>query len=303
MLWTTVIAILIIDVYIESFFGKNILGYQHDYGRRIVSFFKDEPIVGGFLNAFFLIIIGYLFNLISKTSIQYKNVILFFSIIFIFAILLTGERSNSIKALIGFLSFYFFNDFFRLKQKFLSLLLLISLIGILLNVSDFLKLRYGSQFLKPIASVFQSKEEINPDEPYRKNLYHQLYESGFSVFKKYPIFGVGNKNYRVEACKDNKPRVYICTTHPHQIYFEFLSEHGLIGSIILLFIIFNLIFRKTKNILMSQNYIQIGCLLFFYTSFIPFLPSGAFFTDYNLTIFWINLSVMYAVSKKTNIFV
>ena len=55
-------------------------------------------------------------------------------------------------------------------------------------------------------------------------------------------------------------------------------------------------------ILQTKNYTQIGCLLFFLTFFIPLLPSGSFFTDYNLTVFWLNLSLMYAVEKKTNIF-
>ena len=32
------------------------------------------------------------------------------------------------------------------------------------------------------------------------NLYAKLYRSGYDVFKNYPYFGVGNKNYRVEAC-------------------------------------------------------------------------------------------------------
>ena len=52
---------LSLDTYIESILGKNILGYGETHGARIVSFFKDEPIVGGYINGFYLIIIGYLF--------------------------------------------------------------------------------------------------------------------------------------------------------------------------------------------------------------------------------------------------
>ena len=95
---------------------------------------------------------------------------------------------------------------------------------------------------------------------------------------------------------------YICNTHPHQLYFEFLAEHGLAGSMIIIFILFNLIFSKVKIILNSKNYLQLGCLMFLSTSFIPLLPSGAFFADYNLTIFWVNLSIMYSIGKKTNVY-
>ena len=96
--------------------------------------------------------------------------------------------------------------------------------------------------------------------------------------------------------------IYYCSTHPHQVYFEFLAEHGLVGSFILLLILFYLIFSKVKIILASQNYIQIGCLAFLLILFLPLLPSGAFFGDYSLTLFWINLSIMYSVGKKTNIY-
>jgi len=302
IVWITTLFILSLDTYIESFFGQNILGYGEEYGQRIVSFFKDEPIVGGYINGFYLIIIGYLFYINKNTSNKYKYIILIFSIFFITAIILTGERSNAIKAVSGFFLFYFFTDFFKFKEKIFSIILLILLFTFLFNTSNFLKLRYGSQFFKPIISVFQVNNELNKKNKLKDNLYIRLYQSGFEVFKKYPVFGVGNKNYRVETCSNEKNSKYLCSTHPHQIYFEFLSEHGLVGSMILFFILFNLIFSKIRIIINSNNSLQLGCLIFLTTSFIPFLPSGAFFADYNLTIFWVNLSIMYSIGEKTNVY-
>ena len=94
------------DVFYESYSGKNIVGYggYSVYGDRIISFFKDEPIVGGFIYKFLFIILGFLFFEYN----QNKNLIVLFSIIFLTAILLTGERSNTIKALIGLFIFYVF---------------------------------------------------------------------------------------------------------------------------------------------------------------------------------------------------
>ena len=302
IVWILTLSILSLDTYIESIFGKNILGYGDEHGARIVSFFKDEQIVGGYINGFYLIIIGYLFYINENISKKYKYFIIIFSIFFIIAIILTGERSNAIKAVSSFFLFYFFNDFLKFKEKIFSILLLFLLFIFLFNTSWFLKLRYGSQFFKPVISVFQTNNEFNKKNEFKDNLYTNLYRSGFEVFKKYPVFGVGNKNYRLEACSNEKNSKYFCNTHPHQIYFEFLAEHGLVGSMILFFILFNLIFSKIKIILNSNNYLQLGCLIFLITSFIPFLPSGAFFADYSLTIFWINLSIMYAVGNKTNVY-
>ena len=302
VIWALTLSFLSLDTYLESISGTNILGYGEAYGARIVSFFKDEPIVGGYINGFYLIIIGFLFYLNNKILNKYKYIILIFTIFFITAIILTGERSNSIKAILGFFLFYFLNDHFKFKEKILSVLLLVLVFIFLLNTSNFLKLRYGGQFFKPIISIFQSNNDIIIEREANKNLYIALYQSGFEVFKKYKIFGVGNKNYRLETCSNEKNPKYFCSTHPHQLYFEFLAEHGIVGTVILIFILFSLILSKIKIILSSKNYLQLGCLTFLLTSFIPLLPSGAFFADYNLTIFWINLSIMYAVGNKTNVF-
>ena len=148
---------------------------------------------------------------------------------------------------------------------------------------------------------------VNEDKrsKFFNSLYIQLYKSGYSVFKNYPFFGVGNKNYRVETCdkvKNNLNPAYYCTTHPHQIYFELLSEHGIFGLIIILSLIFFLTFRLLRKILLSKNYIQVGAFIYILINFIPLLPSGAFFNDFNLTLFMINFSIMYAINKDTNIF-
>ena len=308
IVWILTLSLLSLDTYIESILGKNILGYGEEYGSRIVSFFKDEPIVGGYINGFYLIIIGYLFYLNKDFINRYKNIILIVSIFFISAIVLTGERSNTIKAFCGFFLFYSFNDFFKFKEKIFSILLLILTFIILLNISNFLKTRFLGQFVQPVIYLFKNDEQkknYKIDVYYKdfnNNIYYRLYKTGFEVFKEYPIFGVGNKNYRVETCLGKKKPKYVCNTHPHQVYFEFLAEHGFVGSAILFFILFNLVFSKIMIIINSNNYMQLGCLIFLIISFIPFLPSGAFFSDYNLTIFWVNLSIMYAVGEKTNVY-
>ena len=71
---------------------------------------------------------------------------------------------------------------------------------------------------------------------------------------------------------------------------------------VLLGIFFYLMFKILKSIRMSKNYVQIGAFTFVVINFLPFLPSGSFFSDFNMTLFWINFSVMFACNDKTNIF-
>ena len=285
------IFVVLIDVFLESFSGQNILGYGSDYGPRIVSFFKNEPIVGGYLNAFYLILIVFL-NFKFKN--RYVNSITLVAVIYFLAIFVTGERSNAIKAFMALTFFYIFFKEYKLKHKLILFLISLLIIFSVISTSEWFKTRY----------INQIKISLTSDS---KKIYFNLYKSGYEVFKSHPFFGVGNKNYRVIACnqikndklkKDN----LLCNTHPHQIYFEFLSEHGLIGLIFLMFIFYKLILSKILYNFRNLNYIQLGASIYILFIFTPLLPSGAFFSDYSLTHLVLNMAIFYAVNKKFNIF-
>ena len=305
--WFFILFIFTLDVYVEFFTGSNILGFgdiEEEFGPRIVSFFKDEPIAGAFILGFFFIIIGNFFGNFNKKNKYLKFSIYLFSFLILLSILVTGERANSIKAIGMFILFFSINHLIKIKTKILLLLVFFIITFISLNYSDYLKYRFNDSFLK----LLSSKEKII--NTYQKSIYSVMYKTGFQVFVKYPFFGVGNKNFRVEICqndispffgKESSP-YQLCTTHPHQIYFEFLAEHGIIGSILLLSILFFLIFRLLRIIFISKNYLQFGCFLYLILVFTPLLPGGSFFNDFSSTIFWLNFSLLYACNKKTNIF-
>ena len=304
--WSIIFFIVLIDIYIERYSGSNIFGFgkieidgvPQPHGDRVTSFFRNEPIAGSFICGFSFIIFGYILNFLK--SKKFLKVLGFIIILFsLFGIILTGERSNSLKAIIGIMIFVSIIDFVKLKQKILIFTVIIATFFFAINFSDYLKLRYIDQIYSNIKSEDKRKNFID------KNIYITLYKSGFYVFKNNPLFGVGNKNYRIETCdakKNSIQKEYRCLTHPHQIYIEMLSEHGIVGTIIIISIIFFLIFRIMRKIIDSKNYVQAGCLVFILINFVPILPSGAFFNNYSLTLFMINFSLMYAVNKKTNIF-
>ena len=295
--WFIIILAVVIDSFIEFIFGRNILGYGSAYGNRIVSFFYDEPIVGAYLSGFVFIIAGYLFKNFHEKKQTIKVSILLILLLFLLCVFITGERSNTIKIFFGFFLFFYLNRNITFKVKFFCTVIFIFLISFIITNSDYLKHRYGDQFLSMINT--KEKREIF----YQQNIYFKLQRSGIEVFKNYPTFGVGNKNYRIETCDGNKDnKNYYCQTHPHQVYIEFLAEHGLLGTSVFLILIFYLIFKNFKIYLNSQNFIQLGSFIYLLTNFLPLLPSGSFFNDFNSTLFWINLSIMYACNKKTNFF-
>jgi len=289
ILWSLIVLIIIFDVFVEYFYGRNILGYNSSgYGQRIVSFFKDEPVVGSYLYGFFFILIGFFLN----QKKEYRYYTFFFIFLFFISILLTLERSTSIKALIGIVFFIFLYKEVNLKSKILFFSLILLMIFTFISNFPIAKHRYTNQILN------------------QKSVYFELYQSGFQVFSNNKIFGVGNKNYRIATCNQDKivsasdqdKDKYICNTHPHQIYFEMLSEHGLIGTIVTLLIFYKLIFSKISKTILEKNYLKIGALIYLTLVFLPIIPSGAFFGSFPLTLFAINLSLFYAFDENMNVF-
>ena len=305
-IWTVIFFIVLVDIYIERFTGSNIFGFgkieidgvPQPHGVRVVSFFRTEPIAGAFICGFTFIIVGHILNFLkSKNKLKVLGfIIILFCLV---GVMLTGERSNGFKALIGFSIFILAIDYVKLKNKILVSIIFFSIFFFTINFSDYVKGRYIYSFYNKIKTKDEREEFLN------NSLYIKLYKSGMYVFKNNPWFGVGNKNYRVETCDTKKNSIhkeYYCLTHPHQVYIEMLSEHGIIGTIIIMSIIFYLAFRIIRKIIDSRNYIQAGCLIFLLINFTPILPSGSFFNNFNITLFMINFSLMYAVNKETNIF-
>ena len=64
--WFVFVTIIIIDIFFEKIFGHNIIGNISPDGTRIVSFFKDELVVGSFVFCFGFSVISYFLNKIIK---------------------------------------------------------------------------------------------------------------------------------------------------------------------------------------------------------------------------------------------
>ena len=306
-IWTVIFFVVLVDIYIERFTGSNIFGFgkieidgvPQPHGIRVVSFFRTEPIAGAYICGFTFIIVGHILNFLkSKKIFKFLGFILI--ILCLIGVILTGERSNGFKALIGFSIFILIIDYVKLKNKIILFFTIFAIFLISINFSDYIKYRYLDALYYKIHSKEDRETFLN------NSLYIKLYKSGLNVFKNNPWFGVGNKNYRIETCgieKNSTNKDYYCLTHPHQVYIEMLSEHGIIGTIIIMSIIFYLAFRLLRKIIESRNYVQAGCFIYLLINFIPILPSGSFFNNFNITLFMINFSLLYAVSKETNIFI
>jgi len=310
--WTVIVFIVLIDVVFERIVGFNLLGFKSPSQLRIVSFFKDELVVGGFLLGFSFLISSYLFK--STKNNQKKIFSNIFFCLLIFCIYLSGERSNFVKALIitSIILLLIKDTHLYIKKKYIFLFIII---GIALPALAYEEI-YSRQiqffkrmlnFENPAGGSRDLSQLYNQGTIYERfgHIRHFAhYETAWEIFKDYPISGVGNSKFRY-ICHDKKYfnikiiyRNERCSNHPHQVHLEILSEQGIIGYLIIIFTIFNILFNSFKIYRKTGDLIHLSSILFVLTFFIPLLPTGSFFSTFNGSIFWINFSFVHAFLNK-----
>ena len=72
--WSIIILVVLIDIIFESFIGYNLLNFKSPSPHRIISFFKDELVVGNFMLCFGFLVSGFLFKSFKNSS-KKKNII------------------------------------------------------------------------------------------------------------------------------------------------------------------------------------------------------------------------------------
>jgi O-antigen ligase len=293
--WLIIFSITSLDLIFELINGKNILGFESYIHGRLAGFFNDELIIGHFYYAFILIIISFIIKIFSFKKLNIinkeydlKNFVYIFIFLFLLISFLIGERSNFIKVLIMILlfTFLFETKFFKLKIILFSLFF----------ISIFLIIYANDQYKKRFISQFMNQYLENPIENIFKSEHGGHYLTALKIYDNNKVFGVGIKNYSKEIKKKEYKDFFYYnsidpSTHPHQIHFEFLAEQGLFGySLFLIFFIYHFyVFIKKKNF--NDNF-NLSGLLFIFTSLLPLLPSGSFFTSHAAALFWMNFAFM-----------
>ena len=293
--WIAIIIIVLIDTIIQYYYGKNILGYPAliiGDQVRLGSFLDKEYKIGGYLLVFSFIIFSYLVDKISKKSFYNKFLILSFYLLSLTTIYLTGERSNFIIFCLCSIFFIFFSDF-TVKYKITLLIFLLISILFLFKFDPKLKIRFVDQTKDIVYS-----QNLSFKESILQSQYGAHYITAYQIFKDYPFIGSGIKTFRV-VCEDKKYENYNihwiknrCTTHPHNVILEFLSEIGVVGAILFLFFFSYLLFSKILSFFKNKNNFLLGliiCPAFFY---FPILPRGSFFTNWNAIIFWTTIALL-----------
>lgn len=306
--WMIIFIIICLDLIYQFITRENLLGFKailQGSIYRLGGFMDDELKISNLIYHFGTLVFAYNF---SKKNFQLKinslTNYIFFSLLII-SIYLTAERANFITILIFtflFLNFLFFNNF----RSFLKILSVLSLVFFLLvSINSNLNKRMIGSIINTVEKVELFKKNSNKSFLNKDSHYFAHYSAAYQIFQRNIFFGVGLKNFR-KFCDDDTLNEKIdpiwqerkCATHPHNFHFEILSELGIIGYIFLVFFFIYvfykfwvLSFKSKNNYLLIASFILVG-------NFIPFLPKGSFFSNWNAMIFWLVFSIIYSQYSK-----
>ena len=292
-IWGIILIITILDLFFQSIFGYNTLGFKSPWAQRLAGFMKDELKIAHLL-------IGFVMPTISFYLMKNKN--LFFTIvltsIYIIILLLINERSNAIKGIFIIFFIILFYKHVSIKNKLISMSLCLVLITSIMSINDKVKQRF---FLELKAMNIENKTFINY---IKESNYGPHYYSAIDIIKDNKIFGTGMKTFRVECLKPKVSDLHPediaerCSNHPHQVYLEMLSEIGLLGFVLFFTFFMMVIYNSIKFYFKSHNLILLSSCAFIVSQLLPLLPSGSFFTSFSAIIFWTNIGLIYSLIQK-----
>jgi O-antigen ligase len=314
-------AFVLLDIFFQSIFGKNLFGMIPIGDRHYSGVFGEELIAGGYLQKFALFFL-FLPFVLKKSTFQKFIIQLIIFIIFVLGISLTGNRMPLVLFIFSFFIYFllinelrkyffallifvflFLSLNFSLNQTFKKNILTFYVGGVNLVNTFFVKDIAENSKLFAVSSFGYTAEKIKDNSSHLYD-WQRPYVTEFQCFKiiwkKNPIFGGGLRSYRTH--------VGGCNTHPHNYYFEILSDLGLLGlSIILIFVFMllrDILIKKNNITKLSFNVISNKIMPFFLIFFIEFFPlrtSGSFFSTSSATVIFIVLPILVSlISIKKN---
>ena len=267
------------DLY-HSFNFRNIFEYKHN------SFFnKKELVVGGYLSKLIFLYSSFVILIYKK---KIKPIYIYsFIVIISTSVFFTFNESSKIAIILSLLFLLFL--ILVSRKKYINIILLFSFFLIILLV--YLKINFN-----PFIDFLKWSGYINK------------WYTSFLMFKDNPFFGIGIRNYRLECNLEIYQFVWYdlfgsfvnpCSTHPHNIYFEIISETGIIGFTIFIALLIRMLINKLSDI----KKFKIEDLFIFLCLFVVFNPltaTSSFFSTNGSIIYWLvlGLFIKYKQDKK-----
>ena len=297
--------ILSFDAIFQSIFKYNVVGFKIIQNHRASSFFGDELILGSFL--FKMLPFIFLFFLIKKKNYIYVT---FFSIIFLLAIFLSGERTSLLLSTILLIIYFFYfekKNLFKILKIFTPILILICLIFFTQNKE--IRTRYLQQPFQDLTNKYIVTQHMLKDYEYKpkiiffSGLHHNMMITSIRIFQDNIIFGSGPRSYR-DVCDKYKINYYSCQNHPHNFYLQILSETGVVGFLFLILLYLIIFFKIYKIFKLKDFRHKLALIILFYyaVALWPIIPSGNIFNNWISILLYMPAAFYLCIMNSKKIF-
>lgn len=291
ILWSVIIIAAVANIYYQWVSGKDIFGFQDRDPLRFNGFFRKEN-ASTFIGSFLFISIFFLFK---KNNKNY-TIIALISLI-VLGCFISGGRAPFLRILFSVVLILFLINL-EFKKKIITFSIIILILTSILTLNEKTRIRYIYQLFN---STDQFSFKIFKDNYVQTSPHYGHFVTAYNIFIDNKWLGIGNKNFRI-LCSNQKYATdgyqifsynRACSTHPHQIYLELLSEHGLIGTLGILIPLFLIFYNFYKFYKKEENYLILFPLCFLISNFLPLLPTGSFFSNSFQSLFWIVFGFAY----------
>ena len=311
-LFKSPIKIYIYYLFLQFSTGTNLLGFKI-INLRISSFFNDEFVLGSFLLRLWPIIIWGIFFFNFDLKKNFFRIIIFFSL-YLISIYLSGERTAF------FLSIVFITGiFFAIKSLRKIFLFSITIFLIFAFSISYFKIGKVDPSVRIISKTFHQITNYRFTKIDRKKhgldtknykVFSNTHEGhiilSLNLFNENKIFGVGPKGFR-HYCRgvEYDPPLGICTTHPHNISVQILTELGLIGLVFYcisgFFVLYNFLSPILRKEFSNKYLAFYSAALGLFINLFPFIPGGNFFNNWISIILYYNIGFyLYSYKKCIN---
>tara|TARA_B110000503_G_C7142068_1_gene411283 strand:+ start:890 stop:2236 length:1347 start_codon:yes stop_codon:yes gene_type:complete len=318
-----------LDAIVQYYYGQNLLGYISPMGDRLSGVFNQEMVIGSFLYLVGIINCILFIEDLDKNNKSKIILSILFSLI-AFVVIFSGERASLLMLIMFIILNIIFNE--HLRKKFILIFVTFVLFFYLfINFSDNLKYRYWDHLyiltnlekVELIDETYVITSKINKLDAIEKkydidlsNLKQILFKfkdtqwgshwiTAYKIFEDNPYFGAGFRSFRFE-CSNEKynsinslNKMFRCSTHPHNIFLEIISETGILGLTLFMLIIFFSFFKFYKH--GSRNFHAYILFTIIITIIFPLKPSGALFSSWYGSILWYLFGIFFYKAKLLKI--